>query len=103
MTDKKDEHIDVRVYVANVVSASRAAGFKRGKSLDDSGENIAEDEAVKELTDAIMMMGSSTADAECAARKMAHALRDIYNDVGYLDEIESAYGTVYEIVREHSG
>ncbi len=40
-------------------------------------------------------------DHKAAATIMARALRDIYNDVGYMGEVGVRYGAVHSVVSEY--
>jgi len=42
-------------------------------------------------------------DAIRDAAKLANALRDIYNEIGEVDQVRSAYEPVEELVSEYAG
>jgi|GEM_PF-6574142 hypothetical protein len=46
---------------------------------------------------------SQKSDAIRAAAKLANALRDIYNDLGEIPQIKSAFTSVENLVSEYSG
>jgi len=40
--------------------------------------------------------------AQSNAKKMAEALRDLYNDCGNIAEVDKAFNAVYDIVKEYA-
>jgi hypothetical protein len=74
---------DLSIALVNLMNASRAAGFARGRGLDDTSANRAEDRAVDELKAlcgaASAAVGALTEEEERAVLAGAAAL-DLYRD-----------------------
>ena len=80
---------------------NEASEYAQEKGFNASLNNVFEKAVQARPEDQLKLALAEIENHKAAAISMARALRDIYNDIGYMEEVEERYGTVHLVVSEY--